>query len=143
MSTAGNYHLEIQKKLGLCCAGNPDSICIAEATLDTWHRMAALLAPVIGSKGVDVLFSRALHLTGAAFPWLPNAGDHESSLALLADLKKHLADHEAGVAAEASCALLVNFIELLATLIGEALTERLLAPAWTPPLAVSEQEYES
>lgn len=143
MSSAVNYHLEIQKKLGLCCAGTPDSICIAEATLDTWHQMAALLAPVLGFKGVDVLFNRSLHLTNAAFPWLPIAGNHGANLALLEDLKKHLADHEAGVAAEASCALLVNFSELLAALIGEALTERLLAPAWTPTLAVSEQERES
>ena len=105
--------------------------------------MAALLAPVIGSKGVDILFSRSLHLTSAAFPWLPNAKDHGSSLALLEDLKKHLVDHEAGVATAASCTLLVNFIELLASMIGEALTERLLAPAWTSPLVVSEQERES
>ena len=143
MSTAGNYHLEIQKKLVHSCAGSSDSICIAEATLDTWHQMAALLAPVIGSKGVDVLFSRSLHLTNVDFPWLPIAGNHGTNLALLEDLKKHLADHEAGVAAEAGCTLLVNFSELLASLIGAALTERLLAPAWTPPLAVSEQEYES
>ena len=142
MSTAGNYHLEIQKKLGNRCADTPDSLCIAEATLDTWHQMATLLAPVIGSKGVDVLFSRSLHLTRAVFPWLPIAGDHDS-LALLADLKNHLVDQEARVAAEASCTLLVNFSELLATLIGEALTDRLLAPVWKAPLVVSEQEYES
>jgi hypothetical protein len=48
------------------------------------------------------------------------------------------ASPEAGaVAAEASAALLATFTELLATLIGAPLTDRLLDPVWTasaPPV---------
>ena len=102
--------------------------------------MADRLAPVIGARGVDALFSRSLHVTSKTFPWLAMAGNDGNSAALLASLKVRLAGQETAAAAEASDALLVNFTELLATLIGESLTERLLAPVWLPPSPESEQE---
>jgi len=48
-----------------------------------------------------------------------------------------LAAQQTAAAAEAAGALLLTFAELLATLIGESLTERLLAPVWA---RASEQE---
>ncbi|MEJ1962285.1 MAG: hypothetical protein WDO56_12345 [Gammaproteobacteria bacterium] len=102
--------------------------------------MIARLAPVIGARGVDVLFRRALHLTSTAFPWLQLARDHEGGIAVLESVTMRLAGQEASSAAEASHALLVTFTELLATLIGETLTERLLGPVWAPPLTAPQQE---
>jgi hypothetical protein len=119
---------------------SPDASAIAEATLSTWRQVADRLAPVIGARGVDALLSRSLHVTSKAFPWLAMAGNDGSSAALLAGLKVRLASQEMAAAAEASHALLVNFTELLATLIGASLTERLLAPVWLPPSPESEQE---
>jgi hypothetical protein len=46
----------------------------------------------------------------------------------------------ASTAAEASYMLLLTFTELLATLIGESLTTRILAPVWAPPSFSSGQE---
>jgi hypothetical protein len=40
----------------------------------------------------------------------------------------------------AGTALLVTFTELLVSLIGESLSERLLAPVWAPQLLASAQE---
>jgi hypothetical protein len=119
---------------------SPDANAIAKATADIWSQVAARLAPVIGARGVDVLFSRTLHQTSAAFPWLQMAGDHAGTVAALDDLRTRLAGQKAASAAEASHALLMSFTELLATLIGESLTERLLSPVWAPPLPASEQE---
>ena len=118
----------------------PDASAIAEATLGIWHQMTARLVPVIGAQGVDALFSRSLHLTSAAFPWLAIAGNHGEDSATPASLKACLAARETTVAAEASYVLLVTFTELLATLIGECLTERLLRPVWAVPPPESEQE---
>jgi len=118
----------------------PDASAIAEATLNTWRQVMDRLAPVIGAGGVDALFSRSLHVTSKTFPWLAMAGNNGSSAALLASLKVRLAGQETAAAAEASDVLLVNFTELLATLIGASLTERLLAPVWRPPSPESEQE---
>ncbi|MEJ0037971.1 MAG: hypothetical protein WDO68_18160 [Gammaproteobacteria bacterium] len=118
----------------------PDAKAIAAAAADTWPRVTARLAPVIGARGVEVLFRRALHLTSTAFPWLQLAADHEGGVATLESVTTRLAGQEASSAALASCALLVTFTELLVTLIGESLTERLLGPVWAPPLTAPQQE---
>lgn len=119
-------------------AGNaPTARAVADAALNLWQQMAARLAPVIGVRGVDILFGRALHLTSRAFPWLVMVSEHGDSAAQLANFKgrvaARIAARDPSVASEASCALLLTFTELLATLIGEPLTERLLAPVWAPP----------
>ena len=110
-----------------------DAGSIAQATLDTWQRVAERLVPVIGARGVDALLGRALHLTNNAFPWLAMAGSDGGSAALLASLKTRFAGGETTAAAEAGHHLLATFSDLLASLIGESLTDRLLAPAWAAP----------
>ena len=130
----------IRRTLAQRAGGTPDTSAIAEATFSTWRQMAARLAPLIGARGVDVLFSRSLHLTSKAFPWVAIAGDHADSAASLASFKACFETRETAVAAEASYALLLTFTELLETLIGESLTERLLGPIWAPPLPVFEKE---
>jgi hypothetical protein len=120
-----------------------DASAIAEATASTWRQVAALLTPVIGAQGVDVIFRRALSLTSKAFPCLAFGEEHGDSAALLVSLKVHLASRDTATAAEAGCTLMVTFIELLTTLIGESLIERLVSPVWASPLPPSEQETES
>ena len=117
-----------------------DARAVAEATLGTWRQMAARLAPVIGAKGVDSLFHRSLHLTSATFRWLEIAEDHGDNSDVLASLSVCLASRETDAAAEAGYTLLVTFTELLATMIGESLTERLLLPALVPASPESKQE---
>ena len=113
---------------------------LAEATLCIWRKTAARLAPLLGVRGVDALFGRALHLTTSSFPWLAVAGDHGDSAALLATLKARFAHREMDVAIEASYTLLTNFADLLVILIGDYLTERLLGPVWVPAPKIIQQE---
>lgn len=125
-------------------AGNtPDANEVGEATLKIWQQMVTWLAPVIGMRGVIVLFSRSLHLTNSAFPGLALTGNHVDNDALLLSLKARLASTETDDAIEASYVLLVTFTELLSTLIGESLTEQLLRPVWIFSPPTSEQETES
>jgi hypothetical protein len=140
MTSADLRRDAIQAMLARRAGKSPDAKAIAKAAADTWPQVAAQLVPVIGARGVDVLFKRALHKTSAAFPWLQGAADHAGTVASLDDLSTRLAGQKTAGAAEASHALLMNFVELLATLIGESLTERLLSPVWAPPLPASEQE---
>ena len=122
-------------------AGNaPDASVVAEATLNIWHQMAACLAPVIGARGVDVLFHRSLHLTSKAFPSFVIVGEHGDNAALLASLKARLAGSQSSDALALSLALMVSFTELLSILIGESLTQRLLRPVWALPPPTSNQE---
>jgi hypothetical protein len=122
-------------------AGNlPGSNATSEATATTWRLVEAQLVPVIGARGLDVLFRRALHQTTTAFPWLAVAVDRGGSTGPLPSLMACLAAQRTATASDAAYALLFTFAELLATLIGEALTERLLAPVWARPSLPSVQE---
>jgi len=112
---------------------SPDAGAVAQAVLDIWHGMAAQLAPVIGARGVEVLFTRAQHLTSVAFPLLASAEEHGDMATILASLRLALERQDSAVAAEAGCALLGTFLDILTTLIGEPLTERLLGPVWEAP----------
>jgi hypothetical protein len=118
----------------------PNAATIAEATASTWRLVTEQLAPVIGARGLDVLFSRALHQTSASFPWLEVAEDRGGSATPMTSLMACLTGQHPSTAAEASTALLVRFTELLATLIGESLTTRLLGPVWDFPSLPSGQE---
>ena len=118
----------------------PNASATSEATATTWRLVETQLVPVIGARGLDVLFRRALHQTTTAFPWLAIAVDRGGSAGPLPSLMACLAAQHTAAAAEGAYALLLSFTELLATLIGESLTERLLAPVWAHPSLPSEQE---
>ena len=128
----------------------PDSSAIAEAALMTWSRVSGRLEPVIGMRGVDALFDRAMHLTCKTYPWLAASATEDDEVAPgvtpvvpaltnLMILRLRLADREPELAEEAGYILLVTFTALLANLIGESLTQRLLAPVWSPPRANPEE----
>jgi hypothetical protein len=118
--------------------GIPDSDATAKATEATWRLAAAQLVPVIGARGLQVLFDRALQVTSATFPWL--AVGSGSSADLLPGVAERLACRRPAEAAEASYTLFLTFTELLTTLIGESLTARLLTPVWAGPSMCSSKE---
>lgn len=136
-------HDLIRRTLAQRAGSNADARAIAEATISIWQQISVRLVRVIGVRGVDALFCRALHLTARSFPFLLIAGNHRDRVALLANLRACLETRETLVASELGYALLVTFTELLATLIGESLTQRLLLPVWVAPRAEAEQEAES
>lgn len=140
MSISDSYRETIRITLARRAGETPDASIVAEATLNILQLVDAKLVPVIGARGVEVLFARSLHLTSAAFPWLTIAESQRESAALLTSVKTRLAEHETNVTTEAAYTLLMTFTELLSTLIGESLTERLLSPVWVHPSHVSEKE---
>lgn len=143
MSRTDTYRETIRITLAERSGDAPDASAVAEATLGTWSQVATRLEPVIGVRGVDVLFRRSLRLTCEAFPWLATVGAHVESAALLASLKARIAGRDPDAAAEASCTLLVTLVELLISLIGESLTDRLLGDVWEQTLPTSKQENDS
>jgi hypothetical protein len=118
-----------------------DANATSEATAAMWRLVEAQLVPVIGARGLDVLFRRALHQTTTVFPWLSASVDRGGSAGPLPSLMACLATQPRSAVVEATYALLLTFAELLTTLIGESLTERLLTPVWAaPPSLASDQE---
>lgn len=118
----------------------PDARAIAKATSETWLLMSAQLTPVIGGNGVDAILKRSVHLTSVVFPWLAIPDVQLDSDSLAAQISVLLAGREPLAAAQASSSLLITFTELLATLIGNSLTRRLLDTVWVAAPGVVEQE---
>jgi hypothetical protein len=144
MPTTGSEHRRkmIRNKLAQYAGSTSNASAIAAATVTIWPQISARLAPVIGAGGVDVLLDRSLHLTSASFPWLTRDADRGRTSAL-DGIKTCLGRQEASAALAASGELLSAFSELLATLIGDSLTDRLLGPVWALPIAAPRQESES
>jgi hypothetical protein len=122
--------LAIRQALARSVGTGSGAVEHAAAFFGLWQQIAGQLAPVIGARGVEVLFGRALHLTARRFPWLPTIA-HVNSDASLEALKTCLAGRSAPEASDAGETLLLTFTGLLAGMIGESLTGRLLGAGWT------------
>ena len=139
------YQEAIRANLAQRAGSSPDASTFAKVTISTLSQMVDLLAHVIGTRGVNVVLRRSLYVTSIACPWLVSCeeqGDN-SPAALLEFIKERLATRDPDVASETGYTLLVNFAELLTTLIGESLTLHLLNPVWASRSPSPEQESKS
>jgi hypothetical protein len=113
-------------------AGSTAMVAAAETV---FQKLQARLTILFSQEGYGSLLARALHLAqarqpllqGVAVEWLPNsppAGAH------LRGLQESLEGSEADSVAEALAALLGNFLQLLATFIGEDMSQRELRRIW-------------
>ena len=109
---------------------------VARSSLAIWQKVANRLEPTIGAGGVQVLFARALYLASRKFPWLslgkPQVDIGDINTALI-DISASFINREPADAVDAAGELLAEFAELLESLIGETLTDRLLGDIWLPP----------
>jgi hypothetical protein len=118
---------------------------VADASVSLWAQMAAQIISIVGEGGFNSLYARSVHLTQSTCPWLtvsslPPQTDHR-----FANLKLNFESQTPAQAREANRLLLLTFTDILASLIGEQLTTRILRSAWgivTPDLARKEIENE-
>jgi len=108
-----------------------DAAQIAAAIFAIWEEVDDALTPVIGSQGVVALFQRSVHLAAASHPWLTAERDSVKPLMQPASLRAAIALQSSTDAAAGGSAFLQTFYELLSSLVGPSLTERLLRAAWT------------
>jgi hypothetical protein len=103
---------------------------IAGAIAAIWQEIDQSLHPIIGHRGVAALYNRSLHLAAADYPWL--AMGHQSTPAAVdpSALKATLEQQAAEEAAAGGLALFRSFHDLVASLIGASLTDRLLHSVW-------------
>lgn len=98
--------------------------------IQAWELLIEQLSPLIGEVGLCALFARARHLASPRrFP-LPSSSDMRSSAILLEQLESQLAEMDPAASLAFNTVLLETFVKLLSSLIGEALTARLLNTAW-------------
>ena len=88
------------------------------------------LTPIIGRRGVAALYKRSVHLAAQTHPWLAPAIDRLPTAIDIAPLTGSLGRQPGADAAVAGALLLQTFHDLLASLIGASLSERLLRTAW-------------
>lgn len=103
-----------------------DTGLIATGLVSLWQEINTVLYPIIGQRGVAALYRRSLSLSARTYPWL--ASSHQGAQASI-DLThfKSLLIHQQAADLIAGGALLLNtFHELLVSLVGPSLTERLL-----------------
>jgi hypothetical protein len=109
--------------------GAPEGGAERSELLLPWRRIATHLCPLIGESGFCALFGRAVHVVGPDHAWLAPPQPCRSPEQLFATLAERMALVDGERAARANDALLRTFTELLAALIGEKLTQQLLASA--------------
>lgn len=106
-----------------------NSAQIAEAIVAVWRDIDSVLTPILGHQGVVALHQRSLHLTSLLHPCLIGLHEGVHTEMDLAALKAVLAQ-ECDLTVDIGDDLLQMFYELLASLVGHSLTERLLRPVW-------------
>jgi hypothetical protein len=113
---------------------NSDPVATAGELVRIVQEIAAVLTPFLGARGVAALYQRALHVARAHHAWLAGAVEIAQPTLDLIALKAAFARQDRAEAAAAATTVLHCFHDLLASLIGSALCERLLDPVWAHPL---------
>ncbi|MDH5823631.1 hypothetical protein QFW77_11595 [Luteimonas sp. RD2P54] len=90
----------------------------------------AALAPVLGSRGFALIYRRGLYLSASLRPMLASTPDQALQDAPATPdfdaLRALIAQHDRGDAMASATALLQTIHDLLVTLVGLSLTDRLL-----------------
>lgn len=113
---------------------------LSDTVIALWRQTEAVLVPILGRRGVTVLFKRALSITGRASTWLADV-DHQSLTEMDLDaLRLACLSQTATTVADGAGHFFKAFHEVLSSLIGEPLTVQLLSPVGVPPFHDSTQE---
>ena len=107
-----------------------DAAQIAAAMVSTWQDIAAALDPVLGQRGVAAIYRRSILLSAQKHPWLRGVDEDVQTAMNLESLKSTLEQRTASDAVVGVSAFLQTFHDLLAGLIGDSLTGRLLRSVW-------------
>ena len=108
-----------------------DATQVAESIAAGLTQINAVLTPIIGQRGVAAVYMRCLHLSVAIRPWLLPAIPEGIQPAIDSTaLKSVLAQQSRADAVDAGRAVLQTFHDILVSLIGTSLTDRLLRSVW-------------
>ena len=103
---------------------------VADAAIGLWEQMAAEIILIVGEDGFNSLYARSVILTRSTFPWLAANSQSAQSVNRFSELKSSLEAQTPAQAREANSLLLITFVDILASLIGEDLMSNILRLAW-------------
>ena len=113
------------------------SIEIAEAIAEAWSGIERALTPIVGRRAVATLHKRSLFVAAGGHPWLSEAAEGLPLAMDIEPLRALMGEQAPAEAAAAGGTSLQAFQDLLATLVGSSLTERLLRSVWANSLSGS------
>ncbi|MFI8614295.1 hypothetical protein ACIGHN_02165 [Acidovorax sp. NPDC077693] len=109
---------------------------VAMAAVDRWEKIVDVLTPILGRRGVAALYRRTLDVAGCRHPCLLYAHESDEHTSF-EPLRRLLEQQSADAATAASEASLQTLHELLDSLIGTNLTQRLLGSLSFPLVSSS------
>lgn len=125
MDTSGQLHRQMIQDLK---PRPTDKLVDAELAL--WEQMATQIISIMGEGGFNSLYARSLFLTASVYPWLTADSADPTTDQRFAQLRRSLEQQAPEQARAANRRLLTQFADILASLIGEQLTARILRAAW-------------
>lgn len=103
---------------------------VVDAAIKLWELMATEIISIVGESGFNSLYSRSIFLTQSTFPWVTASTKSPLTDQRFAELKMNFEGQTPAQAIEANRLLLITFTDILASLIGEQLTNTILRSAW-------------
>ena len=103
---------------------------VVDAAIKLWEQMATEIISIVGESGFNSLYSRSIFLTQSTFPWVAASTQSPLTNQRFAELKMNFEGQTPAQAIEANSLLLITFTDILASLIGEQLTNTILRSAW-------------
>lgn len=123
---AEHFHRDLAR----LASGGESSERIAYRAALAWRDLHAALSPIIGNGGVTALFKRSVSMTRSTHPWLASMPEELEQPGDFAALQAALTQQAGVEAAAGNRAVLRTFLDILTSLIGESLAERLLSSVW-------------
>jgi hypothetical protein len=103
---------------------------VSDAAVIQWERLAVKIIAIVGEGGFNSLYARSVFLSQATFPWLAACVLSQQQQEQFAALKIGFEAQAPAQACAANSLLLITFTDILASLIGDRLTENILYSAW-------------
>lgn len=125
----------IDHRLAQAIGENADAVAIAEAVASLWLEFEAALRPIVGPAAVTALYRRSLNLASATTPGFNRVSTSSAEGSDVDGLREYLTQCSASDALTSGSSFLRTFHELLASLIGPSLAQRLLCPVPMDPLS--------
>ena len=119
-----------QQDLARLASEGANSERIAYRAALAWRNLDVALSPIIGQGGVMALFRRSVSMTRTTHPRLASMQEEPDQLETFAALQAALSQQTGVDAAAGNSAVLRKFLDILTSLIGESLAERLLSSVW-------------
>lgn len=103
---------------------------VADAAINLWEQMSTQIIAIVGEVNFDSLYVRSVFHTRIIFPGIAAGALPPQADQRFAGLKMSLEKQTPAQASEANRLLLINFTDILSSLIGEQLTTHILRSAW-------------